>query len=718
MAFSFGYSPWLLGLSVLLAGGLTYWSYRRTIPALSVGKRWGLGGLRFLSLVLLCFLLLKPILRMVDETTQPPLLAVLVDDSRSMRVVQGTDTSTAAVREQLASLLPPLQEEAPGRVRFFGFAPSLRPLPDAPSDSLTFTGRRSDLGAALQGIPEELQGQNLQAVALVSDGQYNSGRDPARVADRFPVPIHTITVGDTTRQRDLQVQQVVTNDRAYVDTKVPVRVTLQATDLGDAQTTVLLRRENETVDTARVTLPQGRAETSVDLTFRPEAPGLRRLTVRAVPVAGESLTENNVRTLRIRVLDNKRRVLLLGDAPSPSYSALRRVLARDANTTLTARVPKKDGSFYGGPLPDSLGRFDVMICAGFPSAVVPKPPIRRVADRVKAGTPALFVVGPRTDLSAWRSHFADALPALPTGTGLSFAEATFAPVDAERSHPVLQIEGAKIDLFRRLPPIEVPSTNWSPTPDARVLAQASRPALSRKDPALVIRRRAGHRTALLLATGTWRWATLPADLSAADPLWPGLVSNLLRWVSTNTDDKQVRVQPTTSTFEGDQPVTFRGQVYDASQAPVSQATLNLVITDSTGTEYPHTMEPLGNGRYTLDVGSLPEGTYQYTATATLDDDQLGTDNGSFSVGALRLEYQHARANPVLMRRIAARSGGNAYNAETAATLPTDLAADSTFAPTVSTDAREAELWRTSLFLFLILGLLAAEWTLRKRFGLS
>jgi hypothetical protein len=718
MAFSFGYTPWLLGLSVLLAGGLTYWTYRHTVPALSPGKRWGLGGLRFLSLTLLCFLLLKPVLRMVDETEQPPLLAVLVDNSQSMRVVQGADTSTTALRNQLAGLLSPLSEEGPGAARFFGFDRSLRALPDAPTDSLTFTGQRSDLGAALQGIREELQGQNLRGVALVSDGQYNSGRDPARVADRFPVPVHTITVGDTTRQRDLQIQQVVTNDRAYVDTEVPVRVTLQSTDLGDSQTTVTLQQDGRPVDTVRVTLPPGVAETALDLTVRPDSPGLRRLTVRAAPVEGESLTENNVRTVRLRVLDNKRRVLLLGDAPSPSYSALRRVLARDANTTLTARVPKKDGSFYGGPLPDSLDRYDVVVCAGFPSAVVPDPAVRRVARAIDAGTPALFSIGRRTNLSAWQTHFADALPATPEGRGRSFAEAAVAPVDPERSHPVLQIEGADIGLFRRLPPVAVPTTTWTPTPDARVLMEARRPALDRSDPALLLRRRAGQRTALLLATGTWRWATLPAELSAADPLWPGLVSNLLRWVSTNADEKQVRVQPATSTFDGDQPVTFSGQVYDESQAPVSQATLDLVITDSTGTEYPHTMEPLGNGRYALDVGSLPEGPYRYRATAALDETQLGTDNGTFSVGALRLEYQQPRANPVLMRRIAARSGGTAYTPETASALPADLGADSTFAPTVSTDTREAELWRTSLFLALILGLLAAEWTLRKRFGLS
>jgi hypothetical protein len=716
MAFSLGYSPWLLGLSLLIAGGLTYWSYRRTIPALSSGWKATLGALRFASLALICFLLVQPILRLINDTEEPPILAVLVDNSESMRVVQGAaDTTAAAVRARVSSLLEPLRNDTPGSVRFFGFD---RRLTDAPLDSLSFDGVRSDVGAALQSVPEALQGQNLRAVALVSDGQYNSGRDPARVADRFSVPIHTITVGDTSQQQDLLVQEVLTNDRAYVDTKVPVRVTLQATGLDASRTTLTLRQGDTLLDTAQVSLPTGAAQVSTDLSFRPEQAGLARLTVRATPVPGESLTANNERSVRLRVLDNKRQALLLGAAPSPSFGALRRVLARDANTTVTARVPRTNGSFYGGPLPDTLDRYDVLVCAGFPSAVVPSATVRRVADRVADGLPTVFVLDRQTDVAAWRDHFADALPATPNASALSLAEATVAPVDRERSHPILQIDGARIDRLRELPPLRVPSTTWTPTPDARVLAQARRPALSRVDPVLIIRRRAGHRTALLLGTDTWRWATLPADLQAADPLWPGLVSNLLRWTITAGNEEPVRVRPSSATFEGDAPVTFSGQVYDESQTPVSEATVELVVTDSTGTRYPHTMEPLGNGRYTLDIGALPEGTYRYEATARRDGTTLGRDRGDFSVGALRLEYQEPRADPVLMRRIAARAGGRAYGTADADALPAVLAADSSFAPRVSVESTEAELWRRSLFLMLILSLLAAEWTLRKRFGLS
>jgi len=720
MAFSFGYPSWLLVLSLLLAGGLTYWSYRVTIPAISTGWRWVLGTLRFTALALICFLLLQPVVRQLSETERPPILAVLVDDSASMRVVNGetADTTTQAVRDRLQSVVPPIVDELPGTVRFFAFDRSLKGLSDAPLNDLSFEGPRSDMGAALQDVQETLQGENLRGVALVSDGQYNSGRNPARVADRFSLPVHTITVGDTTRRRDLQVRRVSTNDRAYVDTKVPVRVTLGTEDVGGSSTTVSLRQGGTGLAETDVTLPDGTAELSVDLSYQPESAGLKQLTVRAAPVSGEATTRNNVRSVSQRVLENKRRVLLLGAAPSPSYAALRRVLDRDANTTITARVPQKNGSFYGGALPDSLSRYDVIVCAGFPSEAVPEQAVQRVAQQVEDDTPALFVLDRQTDVAAWRTHFGDVLPATPNSNRVTFAEASFAPVETERTHPVFQIEDADVGLFKQLPPLAVPSTTWTPTPDATVLGQASRPAQSTNAPLLLVRQRAGQRTAALLGTDTWRWATLSADLAAADPLWPGLVTNLLRWVATQDDDRQVRVQPVSAPFEGDEPVSFTGQVYDESMSPVSDATVDVTITDSTGTEYPHSMEPLGNGRYELSVGSLPKGTYQYEATARQSGTALGRDQGQFSVSALRLEYQQTRANPVLMRQIAARSGGRAYTTDNASALPSDLASSSTFTSTVVTNTTEAELWRTSLFLIIILALLACEWTLRKRFGLT
>jgi hypothetical protein len=718
MAFSFGYSPWLLLLCIAVAGGLTYWTYRATVPSLNAGRRVLLGGLRFLALALICFLLFEPVLQRFQSTERPPVLAVLVDDSQSMQVVTAGDTSAArpdAARTSVRPVVDVFQDEAmPGTARFFGVGGASRALSGSITDSLRFDGARTDLASGLQTVPENLRDENLGGIVLVSDGQYNTGQNPLRVADRSPVPVHTVTVGDTTRLRDLRIRSVTTNDRAYLNSSVPVRVTLSVTDGPGRPVPVTLEQSGRTLDQRPARLPSGTGEVSVDLTFEPKQAGLQQLTVRVPELSGEVTARNNAQSASLRVLESKRQVLLLGAAPSPDVSALRRVYEQTADTEVTARIPTPEGTFLEGPLPDDLSPFDVVVLAGFPSPSVPDDVVQRVATLIDDGTPALFFLDRQTDLTAWTEHFDEVLPARPDATTSSFSEASFRIAEGAQQHPVFRIEDAEGALFERLPPLQIPTSEWSPTPDAQVLGTAA----TTSAPLLVLRRRAGLRTAAFLGSGVWRWALLPSELQAADPLWPGLASNLVRWASTEEDDSPVRVRPTASTFGGTEAVSFTGQVYNESMQPVSDAAVEVTVTDSTGTEYPYTMDSAGQGRYTLEVGTLPEGTYQYEAQARLGDTELGTDQGEFSVAPLRIEYQAPRADAVFMRQLASRSGGTAYTPQTVDQLPTDLSDQNSFSSEVVRQSSEAELWRTSLFLIAILALLASEWTLRKFFGLT
>ena len=710
-------SPWLLVGALVVAAGLTYWTYRDTTPTLGSGWRLFLSGLRFLSLALIIFLLLQPVIRQLNESTEPPLLAVLVDNSQSIQLITGEADSASAstARSALQPVLSSVTEElSPGASRSFSFGRSIRSAP--PLDSLAFAEDRTNIGAALEQLPAEVQDKNLRGVVLISDGQYNAGQTPVRIAARYPVPIHTVTVGDTARQRDLQVRRVATNDVGYTNSEVPVQATLQAEQVAEQSVRVSLHSGDSLLADTDVRLPGGTAEVPVDLSFRPQRPGRRQLSVRVSSVPGEATTRNNVRSTSLRVLDRKRQVLLLGAAPSPTFTAVRRVLETNADTRVTARVPRRDGSFYGGPVPDTLDRFDAIIAAGFPSESVPSEVTARVASVLSEGTPGLFFLDRQTDVAAWDNAFGALLPARPPATSIQWTRGPAQFGEESRTHPVFETD-APLGLLAELPPLRIPTTAWSPTADADVLMTVQSATVD-EAPVLVLRERAGRRTALLLATGTERWATLPPSLSDADPLWPDLVSNLLRWTTTQTQDRQVRVRPIASQFEGDEPVELEGQVYDESMTPVPSATVDVTVMDSSGTEYSHVMDPAGDGQYQLDVGALPEGTYEYRVVARRSGSEIGRDQGSFSVGALQVEYQATRADPMLMRQIAERSGGRAYRPSTLSSFASDLSRSSSFTAEVVSNPTETELWRQWPFLAVLLLLLATEWTLRKRLGLS
>ena len=731
MSFSLGHSPWLLALCALAAAALTYWTYRRTTPALPPGRKALLGGLRFLALAIILFLLFEPVLRRVTSREEPPVLAVLVDDSQSLRVTGGAaaDDSLAgddpagdslagpppALREALQSL----QNETDAAPRFFAFGRTLRALPEGRAlDSVRFEEARTDVAAALEGARAQLRDENVRGIVLVSDGQYNTGRNPLYLAERSAVPIHTIVVGDTTRRRDVLVDRVTTNELAYVGAALPVQAGVRANGYAGQTVLVVLARGGERLDAQQVRLPEGAAEVSVDLTYTPEEAGLQRLTVGVTQLDGEATHRNNTQTVAVRVLESKRRVLLLGAAPTPDVSAVRQLLERGDDTEVTARVSQAPGTFYGGALPDSLAAFDAAVLVGFPGAAAAPEAVSRVAEAASEGLPLFFILSRQTDLNALRTRLADALPAAPEQVRPGFVEAQFLPTPRSARHPLFDLPPeAAAGSWEALPPLTASQSRWQPSPDAEVLATARVRGVDLDDPLLVVRRRAGQRSAVLLGAGVWRWQNVPEGLDAATPLWPALFSNALQWVSTPEDDRPVRVAPAQQTFDSSEPVVFNGQVYDESLNPVPDASVQIDVTGPSGATYALQMEAAGNGRYVARSDAFPEGTYAYTATAERGDVVLGTDRGRFGVGALTLEYRDTRADAALMRQIAQRSGGTFRTVEDAAALPAQLAAAGALTPLVVEEEEDSELWHFYGFLAAAVLLLGTEWFLRKRSGM-
>jgi p-aminobenzoyl-glutamate transporter AbgT len=71
-----------------------------------------------------------------------------------------------------------------------------------------------------------------------------------------------------------------------------------------------------------------------------------------------------------------------------------------------------------------------------------------------------------------------------------------------------------------------------------------------------------------------------------------------------------------------------------------------------------------------------------------------------------------------MEQIAQRSGGTAHTPSTLDALLQSVTQAASFQPQVVEESAETELWHAWMFLAVILLLLAAEWTLRKRYGLA
>ena len=566
MDLSLAYSPVLLAACALGAGALAWWSYGRSTPAARGWRRVALPALRFGALFLVLLLLFDPVWRRVTRTGEAPLLAVLVDDSESLAV--GDGAPAGAVRAALDGL------PADAALRFYRFSDTATPAGRAlPGDSLRFDGERTDIAAALGRVEADFAGRNLRGVVLVSDGRVTDGRNPAYLAERFPVPIWTAAAGDSVSGRDVRLARAATNDVAYARSPLPVQVGVRAAGYAGERAPVTVSEGGRVVGRASVELPAGGAEAVLDLEVTPTAPGLRRYTVTVGPLAGEATTRNNARTLTVRVLDDRRRVLVVAGGPSPDLAALRAELEGDRSLDVTVRTQRAPGLFYEGALPDRLGAFDLLVLAGYPGAAADGATAERLA---ASGLPVLFVLTRQADLALLARTFGDLLPASPTAVRAGFAEAGWATTPAGQDHPVLDGLGVEPGRLAALPPVAVTTSRWTAEPGARVLAGVRRGGAALDVP-LVAVRAGSRRSAAVLGAGTWRWRTLPDDLADLRGAYGALLANLVRWTTAPQDRRRVRVRPDRDPFGERDRVTFTGQVYGEALEPVADARVTLVV---------------------------------------------------------------------------------------------------------------------------------------------
>lgn len=694
---------WLVG--ALLGFGLAFWAYKRAIPQPPPAWRWTLTLLRGLAFTVLFFLLAEPLLTRNSSRELPADVLFLLDDSRSMQ-----EALPDSVRETWMNRLAGLQASTSARLLFAGFGEEYAPV-DLPSE-LTYSQIRTNLGLALERAPLDPRLRNLQGIVLLSDGQSNVGRTPEFVAERLGVPVWTFALGDTLIPQDLAITRLAVNQILPANLPATVQTGFRARGAVGERARVSLWFNGVMQRDTTLLFGQPDEEGLLSFTFTPAQEGLGRVEVRISPLANETIRANNQRQADVDVREERLDVLLVGAGPGPEVATLRQILERDARVTLTTRVQQRAGVFYEGPFPEQLESFDVMVLAGYPGSVADPALLRRIAGRAASGAGLVAFLAPQSAPTLWTT-LRDVLPAVPVGGSQLSTEVGAVRTPQGVAHPVTRLPELELLSNPSLPPLSMPEFRWDVSPDARILLHPRVRGIEVARPLLSIRAQPGQRSALFAGWGYWRWTALPAELQAADDLFPSLVSALIRWAAS-PETRRVQASPDVAVFEATERVRFSGEVRDESLQPVPDARFVLTVTDSLGVETQFTFTPESGGVYRAEPGTLPAGRYRYRAEAFRDDRSLGDDSGFFRVGTTDAEALAPFTDVAKLRALASASGGVFWASDAATALETLLKSHPAFSPSVVSQREEKPIGHLWPFWVFIIGLLTAEWIGRKR----
>ena len=198
-------TEWPAGWVVLclLTGALyAWWLYyhdlRRGISARRVVRFMLI--FRFLSVTLISFLILSPLIRLSEKVIEKPVVILGIANSES--VINSPDSLFYRTTwpEQLRELQRGLEEKA--EVRIFSIGSGVREGFNA-----DFTDKESDLSSFFSEIKTRFTNRNVAAVVLASDGIYTQGIDPFYAARPVAWPVYTVALGDTTIRKDAIVKK-------------------------------------------------------------------------------------------------------------------------------------------------------------------------------------------------------------------------------------------------------------------------------------------------------------------------------------------------------------------------------------------------------------------------------------------------------------------------------------------------------------------------------
>lgn len=717
VSLSFSASAFLVVGAAIIAAAAAWWYYRRTVPPVSRATRLLLASLRGIAVFLLLSLLFEPLLSLISTSLRKPVLAVVIDNSRSMAITDRIGDRSRLLKETLVRH-DPRAFVSDGDVRYFTFGTTLREVPAFTPDSLRFDEDGTDITGALRGLAELRERENIGAVLLMTDGSYNLGRNPLYHAEALGVPLYTVGVGDSTEQKDVLITKLLTNEVVYSETEVPVDVTIKSSGFSNEKVELTLAEGAKVLARTHITLQEGTREYSARLSYVPEGEGVKKYALRISELEGELTNANNRRAFLVRVLKSKLRVLILAGAPSPDLSIIKQTLREEKNLDVRSLTQKTPTTFYeGGNLKSMLDSADCLVTVGFPTAATTEATMEIVRTAVvQRFVPILFVNGKMVDERKLQA-MGSLLPFTSSGPSSTEQLVFPEPVPGQRHHPVLATQTDEgVESWKRLPPIFKLQTSYRVRPEATMLASVRINTVVTDEPLIAVRNLNRQKCLAVTGYGVWRWRLMAQGNAQTERLLSTFLSNSVRWLTTREDARPVRVSPTRQAFVQGEPVEFQAQVYDASARPVESAQVQ-VRARQDGREFDIVLRPVGNGRYEGSLEGLPRGDYTYRAVATLDGQLLGEDRGRFSVGELDLEFQDTRMNVQLLRQLAQRTGGEFYLPSEMERLRTALAGNKSFAPRVLRQTQERELWHWPVILVALTILLAAEWFVRKRNGM-
>ena len=360
---------WLAVLVVVVVVAFMVWSYRRSPE---FGVIHGIAFfLRLLGVLVLALCLIEPLWSGRRAKSGANLFLVVADNSSGMGIRdQGEsgsrgDILQAAMQAEESDWQDTLAYNF--QVRQYMFDSRLRRTTDLAE--LSFDGKSSAIGGALQTIAQRYRGRPLAAVLLMTDGCATDTGEQFYDLSGVP-PVFPVVIGDSQSPKDISLANVTVSQTVFEDAPVTIQADIEASGYdGKTVSIELLEASGRLVERQTRTIRKNDDKQSLQFRLRPDRSGVLfyRLRVKEeviqdeaadpTEVPPEATLANNQRSLVVDRGKGPYRILYVTGRPNWEYKFLRRAMSEDDQVQLVGllRVAKREPKYDWRGRPGEAG---------------------------------------------------------------------------------------------------------------------------------------------------------------------------------------------------------------------------------------------------------------------------------------------------------------------------------------------------------------------------
>jgi hypothetical protein len=693
-----------------------------------------LESLRILATFLVVLLLWQPEWRTITHPTTKPLIAILWDDSGSMATLDATlppPLSSSGeivsrrewVKRTLASdLWKSLEDQGANDLL-------AQPFSTAPESDPAGTAG-TDMTAPLETLLE--QDNNLRAVVMIGDGDYNLGQPPVAAAQKMRlrgIPLFAMPVGSRNRLPDLDLLAVTAPTYGIVGENVQIPFTIRSSLDREVRTVVRLRDESGRERSKNITLPPN-TETYDSILWKLEKEGSATFDLSIPFTDGERIEANNSRKFTMSGKPEKIRVLVVESLPRWEYRFLRNALSRDPGVELSCllfhpELGLGEGRDYLREFPsklEDLAKYDVIFLGdvGIENGQLTKEQcelIRGLVENQASGV--VFLPGPKgNQFSLLDTALADLMPVMlddSRKTGYTDGIASPLNLTSEGRVSLLTLLGDTEEenpqIWRRLPGFYWHAPVIKAKGGTEVLAvHGNRRGKFGSVPLLVTKAAGNGKVLFMGIDSAWRWRKGVEDLYHYR-FW-GQVARWMSYQRNMASGQRVRLFFTPERPAPGDTVTLHANAFDPNGAPLQDGHVAVDLTSPDGKTQRLELQPNNSawgtfdGRFRIDA----PGEWKLRATTEGAEDKP-VETAILAQGVL-LEKTGQPARPEVFDEMTKVARGRTLQADQIGDLIREIKA----LPEPRPLEKRVALWSHWAVVAFLITLLAVFWVGRKLNG--